>query len=349
MRGSAGRRWLAVALVVAVALTGWVLAGARRKATPEAARVAGRNLLLGASARDAVAPALTDLSWQDLSATAAGTGTRTGLRRDVIDALARDPRAEARYLRGLLEIAEARPEEALAAFDSIPLDQIPVVHLYAPYRLHGALRPGRMNPYRAPLVAARRAGRLPPLIAARVAAAEGDFRATVKSYVTSDPAEWVRHDLVAFRALLLHAGFAPDTRTMLAAALRAGRVPVRIQADIEELLRLNGRHAPPDELRAGLRKLLTENPAARDAAIAAATEQLRVRRLFLARQYAQLVDDHRASDPTSLPDATLVVLLVSARQAGALDLGDLWAQELRRRHPEPEFERWLSTVKPDRS
>jgi hypothetical protein len=266
-----------------------------------------------------------------------------------VDALASDSRAEAHYLRGLLQLAEQRPEEALAAFDAIPVDRIPALHLYAPFRLQAALRPGRPNRYRAPLVAARRDGRLPPLVAARVAVAEGDLKAAVASYVSSDPAQWARHDLDAFRALLLHAGVSPDTRTMLVAAARGGRVPDRLRQDLDRLLSPAGQAVPPDEVKARLRRLLADNPAAREVAIAAATEQLRVRRLFLERRYQTLVREHRASDPTSLTDASLVILMLSASRSGETDMSDLWAQELRRRYPEPDFVRWIEGVRAGRS
>lgn len=345
----AGRRWVAICLVAALALTAWLVHSTRRPVTPRPQLVSGANRLAGVVARDSIKSALTQLAWEDIAATAEGTGARAGLRREVVEASAGDPRHETRYLRGLLLIAEQRPEEALAAFDSIPVDRIPAGHLYAPYRLQGALRPGMANPYRAPLVAARRAGRLPPLVGARVAVAEGDFRAAVRGYVSSDPAQWASHDLTAFRALLLHAGVSPDTRTMLAAATRGGRVPARLRADITELLSASGRVALPEQLKAALVRLLTENPAAREVAMAAATAQRRARGLFVARQYAVLVDEYRSSDPTSLPDGTLVVLLLSAGRSGEADLRDLWAQELRRRYPGPELERWLSDVKPNRS
>lgn len=340
-------RWL-LATCAAIACAWW-FAATRNTPTPPSNAAPGQNLLSGVIARDSVTPALTELRWEDMAATAAGTSARAGLRRDVIDTLASQPRVEARYFRGLLFMAEQRPEEALAAFEAIPVDRIPALHLYAPYRLHGTLRPGRPNPYRAGLVAARRAGQLPPLIAARIAAAEGDMKAAVASYVTSDPAQWARHDLGAFRALLLHAGLSPDTRTMLLAALRGGRVPGSIKGDVQGLLESTRASAPPDEVRAALKRLLRENPVARDVAVAAASEQLRVRRLFLARQYAQLVREHRASDRTSLPDATLVIVLVSANETGDRDLRDLYAQELRRRHPDGDVDRFLASVKSERS
>jgi hypothetical protein len=342
-------RGVVACLVVAVPLTVWLVWGRRDARTSEPRAVAARNLLAGAVARDAVGPALSGLRWEDVGPTAAGTGARAGLRREVVDALASDPRAEAYYLRGLLQLAEQRPEYALAAFDAIPVDRMPALHLYAPFRLHAALRPGRPNRYWAPLVAARRDGRLPPLVAARVAVAEGDLKAAVASYVSSDPAQWARHDLDAFRALLLHAGLSPDTRTMLVAAMRAGRVPDRLRQDLERLLSTAGQSAPADEVKARLRRLLADNPAAREVAVAAATEQLRVRRLFLERQYVTLVREHRASDPTNLTDAALVILMLSASRVGETDMSDLWAQELRRRYPAPDVVRWIAEVRAGRS
>jgi Tfp pilus assembly protein PilF len=136
---------------------------------------------------------------------------------------------------------------------------------------------------------------------------------------------------------------------MLVAAARGGRVPDRLRQDLDRLLSSAGQAAPPDEVKTRLRQLLAENPAAREVAIAAATEQLRVRRLFLERQYVTLVREHRASDPTNLTDASLVILMLSASRAGESDMSDLWAQELRRRYPQPDVVRWIAEVRAGRS
>jgi hypothetical protein len=308
----------------------------------------GANVLASSPEATDLAPALSRLTWDDIAATAAGTRARDGLLLEVIEAADDAGGPEARYLRGLLLLAESRPEEALSSFGSIRVDLIPPVHLYAPYRLHAAVRPGVSNPYRAPLVAARRAGDLPPLIAARVAATEGDLEASLQGYLASDPAQWARHDLEAFRALRLHAGLAPDAGRMVAAALRAGRVPSRLRADLERLVAAADPTSPA-VLRARLRKLLEDNPAAREIAVAAAKEQLRARQLFLGRQYATLVEENRDANPTNVPDATLLLLLLSANQVGEDDLTDAWAQEVRRRNPEPEVAQWLAALRTDRS
>lgn len=308
----------------------------------------GADVIAAADGRDALGAALSRLGWDDVAATVAGTSARAGLRREVLEATNGETRPEVLYLRGLLLLAESRPEESLAAFAAIPTDRIPPAHLYAPYRLHESLRPGQPNPYRAPLVAARRSGTLPPLIAARVAAVEGDLRAALQGYVASDPAQWAQHDVVVFRALRLHAGLSPDAGALLAAALRAGRVPERLRPDLGRLLAPGGGQSLP-ELRAGLKKLLEESPGARQLAVAAVAAQLRARQLFLSRQYETLVREHRASEPTSLPDGTLVLLVLSANQVGDATLTQLWSQELRRRHPEPEVAAWLGGLRAARS
>jgi hypothetical protein len=135
---------------------------------------------------------------------------------------------------------------------------------------------------------------------------------------------------------------------MVAAALRAGRVPSRLRADLERLVAAADPTSPA-VLRARLRKLLEDNPAAREIAVAAAKEQLRARQLFLGRQYATLVEENRDANPTNVPDATLLLLLLSANQVGEDDLTDAWAQEVRRRNPEPEVAQWLAALRTDRS
>jgi hypothetical protein len=349
VKGARGRSRGVVGFLLALGAAGAWLAWELRATPPgDSVPSRGANVLAGAPESPSLAPALDRLTWDDIAATAAGTGARVGLLHDVLESAQGNARPEVLYLRGLLLMAESRPGEALSSFDSIPLDRIPPVHLYAPFRLHGALRPGTPNPYREPLVAARRAGSLPPLIAARVAATEGDLEASLKGYLGSDPARWARHDLVAFRSLRLHAGLAPDTGAMIAAALRGGRVPSRLRADLERLV-VSAEPASPAVLRERLRRLLEENPEAREVAVQAAKQELRARQLFLGRHYATLVAENRDRNPTHVPDVTLLLLLLSANRVGDGDLADRWAQEVRRRHPEPEVAQWLAALRTARS
>ena len=193
-------------------------------------------------------------------------------------------------------------------------------------------------------MAARRAGTLPPLVAARVAAAEGDLRAALQGYLGSDPAQWAQQDVTVFRALRLHAGLSRDAGALLAAAVRGGRVPSRLRTDLAGLLSPKAEPNLP-ALREALKVQLAQDPALREIAVAAAAAQLRARQLFLSRRYAALVDEHRAHDVASVPDGTLVLLVLSASRTGESVLGEQWAQELRRRHPEPEVATWLDGLR----
>ena len=98
------------------------------------------------------------------------------------------------------------------------------------------------------------------------------------------------------------------------------------------------------EIRAQLEELLARDLGARRLATRVTNEQLRVRRLFLARRYHLLVDEHRADRASDLPDATLVLLVLSADQIEATALRDRWSIELRRRYPDPELAAWLSDL-----
>lgn len=332
------------ALILCAGTAAWRLDAARKEAGPGASNSTGRNLLKPLPDEGTLTPLLDRLGWDDIAPTAAGTEARASLRRETLAATATSSRAEILYLRALLLMAEGQPEVALATFGGIPLDRIPPAYLYAPYRLHGDLRRGQPNPYFNRLVEARRAASLPPLIAARVAAAEGDLRAALQGYVASDPSQWAQHDLVAFRAMRLHGGFAPDTATLLGAAVRGGRVPTRLQPEIMRILSTD-RGATLTDLRSTLRARLEESPDLRRIAASAIGEQIRIRRLFLSHQYALLVEEHRARDFASIADGTLVLLVISASRVGDAVLVDRFAQEIRRRYPEPEVIAWLGGLR----
>lgn len=245
------------------------------------------------------------------------------------------------YLRGLVQLGQGDSSGALRTFQTIPVEAIPAAHLYAPYRLQGELRPTQNNPYRAPLVRAAKHGELPPLIAARVLAREADPQEALAHFVQSDPAAWTSYDLGLFPLLLRHAGLERDTRTMLFAALRGGR----IKPEQRDAVRSLASEKAPTVASASFKTLLKSDPESRELAGRVAIHQLELRRKFLAREYGELLKDYAASDAVAQPDETVLLLTLSAARQLDRPALDRWSQELKRRNPQPEVDQWIKNLR----
>lgn len=338
----------AAPLIAAVLLAGWLAydwtrgSAGRRAAEPPATPVA-------VGTPDDVERIAGTVSWDGIGAIVVATNADPAARTRLIDSTARAERPEAQYLRALLLLALGRREDALAEFRRIDPAAIPSSYLYAPYRLHATLRPGAPNPYRAGLVAARTNEGLIPIVEARIAAEQGDLQAALQAYMQSDPAQWATRDVSAFRLLRLHAGLSGDARMMLAAAVRGGRIRPALKPQILRLVAPADAASTAAAQRAGLLALLESNADARAVAVASASAQLQVRQRFLARRYRELVADHATREPLSLPDGTLLIVLVSAHEVGDAKAVARWAQEVRRRYPQPEVAAWLKTLTAARS
>jgi hypothetical protein len=288
---------------------------------------------------------LDGLSWPDLAPTAEGTCSDPAHLEGALRATVTSSNAPARYLRGMLLLSKGDGFGALHAFQSVPVAGVPVHCLYAPYRLHGELHPDRPNPFRAPLVRAATEGRLPPLIEARVLAREANVAQSLQAYLRSDPSQWAAHDLELFPLLVQHAGFGPEAQRMLRAALRAGRVKPELRGKMEALATA----APAADVTAfkgDLRRWLQGDAQGRELAGRVAIQQLEIRRRFLRKEYAELLRGHAHVTPASQPDETVLLLTLSAATQGDTPALDRWSQELKRRHPQPEVEQWLGSLKP---
>jgi hypothetical protein len=263
----------------------------------------------------------------------------------LIDAAAGVDNPPAAYLRGLLLLLRERPAEALSAFGTLDPATMPPSLLYAPHRLHQELAPTAPDPYLAALRPAVAEGRVRVLIQARVHALDGDLSAALASYMRSDPGGWARYDLQAFRQIAAHQGLVSDLRELLGGALASGRLKESLSAPLREIARADPQGPELAAFKRQLREEIeTKTPAGR-IAIESARQLLEDRRRFVAREYAELVDAHRTSEPPSLPTETVLLLFLASVALDDTVEMDRWGQELKRRHGDAEVSDWVASMK----
>jgi hypothetical protein len=238
-------------------------------------------------------------------------------------------------------------EEALSCFQAITLESIPDAYLYAPFRLHGALRSGVENPYRSRLRAAADLGTLSPLVEARFEAREGRLRQALRAYMRTDPGRWVWRDVEALRTITFHGGLTREARMVLGAALRAGRLPERLQLIVRRLAALSSPAAIGQVGRASLARVLKDGTGARAAVVTGLRRLEANRRLFLQGSYKTLLAEAPPGGPLTATDETVVLLTLAAARTNDQGALQRWSQELRRRRPERRVERWLQRIRAD--
>jgi hypothetical protein len=318
-----------------------------RRPKPAAVPPPGRNVLArGAGERTLDPQLLSAVTWNDVGATAEGVNADRALREEVIQATDTNRHAPAVYLRGLLLLANTNLESALGTFLRIAPAEIPASHLYAPYRLHSTLRPSATNPFAAGLHQAVQEARVPPLIAARTFVADGRLAEALKAYLRTDPADWTALDVRALRGLRLHAAFANDTAAMLQAALKAGRVPEELRAEVVAAVKAPADPATLDDLRQQFLQRLKADPDLQRAAVTGAVRQLEVRQQFAGRKYRELLDGKSVDNPLELPDETVLMLTLAAAKVRDEPAFERWSQELTRRYPTAEIRQWLNQLRP---
>jgi hypothetical protein len=160
----------------------------------------------------------------------------------------------------------------------------------------------------------------------------------------SDPGGWARYDLQALRQLAEHQGLAPDLRELLRGALASGRIKPALVAPLREIARTEEEM----ELAAFKRHLREEIEAQTPAgkiAVESAKQLIEDRQRFIAREYAGLLDSHRASEPPKLPtESVLLLFLASVALDNAIEM-DRWGQELKRRHGDAEVDDWVARMR----
>lgn len=302
----------------------------------------GRNILISDVAGGKVDLQLIDsISWKDVVSTAEGVSSDKAFSRKIIEATKTARRPATLYLRGMLLLAVNDAKAAQATFAAIPPAEIPVALLYAPYRLHNGIRPDQSNPFLPAMTRTVEQGQVQPLIQARVWAVEGQTEKALKAYLQTDPAEWTTQDVAHLRVVRFQAGLANDTAVMLQAALKAGRVRQNLRGELIGILNAPRDKAALEEMKAQLVHQIQTDPNTRAAAIASANQQLLIRKQFLEKKYRELLDQHRHRPAVDLPDETVLMLVLSAAQLHEAAALELWAQEMKRRYPTPEVEKWI--------
>jgi hypothetical protein len=289
--------------------------------------------------------ALATLEWQGVGRLVQRVGTDPAEIDRVIELAGEVGTPPAAYLRALLLLLRERPADALAMFDAIDPGVIPPELLYAPHRLHQQLAPAAPDPYLAALRPAVAEGRVPALIQARIQALDGDLTAALGSYLRSDPGAWAGYDLRAFGQIAAHQGLAPDLRDLLAGALASGRVKGALVAPLREIARTDSADLEVAAFKRQLREQIEAQTPAGKIAVESATQLLEDRRRFVAREYAELVDAHRASDAPGLPTETVLLLFLASVALDDPVEMDRWGQELKRRHGDPEVSDWVASMK----
>lgn len=328
-------------------MAGAVLFFVRGRRPANETLLSGRNVFADQTTERRVDPqSLASLAWDDVSATAEGLSADRDLLAEVSRVAAHSRHSPAVYLRGLLLLAANDTESALTTFLLIRPEEIPPSHLYGPYRLHNVLRPSEKNPFQDAITRAVAESKVPPLIQARVLAAEGRLQEALKAYLKTDPASWTDWDLRALRPLRIHSGLANDTGTMLLAALKGGRVPESLRPQIIELIKAPVDAATLEDLKRQFLIQVNTNPLIRQAAITGAVQQLAVRQKFVGKKYRALLDEHAAADPKGLPDETVLMLTLSGTQLQDVAGFNRWSKELKRRYPTKEIDQWLNQLRP---
>lgn len=340
-------RWIpaTVLLLLAGVLAGFFVWKAQKSQATVSVRP-GRNIIvLGVADGRLDAKLLGTLNWEDVVPTAEGIAANKNLCREVVAVAKRANHPPGAYLSGLLLMASGDLEAALASFTSVPVASIPATHLYAPYRLQSVLRSTQPNPFLPPLARAVAENQVPPLIQARILAAQGKTPAALKAYLQTDPAQWADIDARTLGAMRMQSGSARETAVLLQGALRGGRVPEPIRPQLIAWVKAPSEPVSMEDLKRRMLERIRRDPKLKEAAIAGAAQQLEVKQKFVGKHYRELLDAHRGAAAMEQPDETVLMLTLSAaRLKDEMEL-DRWSKELRRRHPSTDTDTWLNQIR----
>jgi hypothetical protein len=285
---------------------------------------------------------LSDLSWAGVDGFMRKRNVETLNGRDISileDSVGSIP---GRYLLAFFSMLHERPDKALELFDSIPLDQIPDRYLYPPYRLKRSVRPDESNRYVKPLKNASVSSTISPLIRARFLSMEGDPQAALHAYLRTDPARWVSFDGSCLRKINQHSGLRQELRMLIAGALRSGRVKSPLAERLRTIVTSDDVVERVVTFKKRLKRVLDAKGAASDMAFASAKAMLTSRKTFLEKRYDELLIKHRSANPTAVTTETALLVFLSATALQNAAEIERWGQELKRRYPDREVERWVS-------
>ena len=327
-------------LTPAMAMVGvcLLLAGCSRKVkNPSTLPAPGVSVVQDSRTGGVSAEVLQAMRWEDVVPTAE-TCTRNQLIDFVLECSAELTEGPCIYLRGLLELSSAHPDRAQAEWSRLDPAAMPPDFLYAPWRL--ADTQAGENRFAAPLATAVREGRAGALVTARWHAAAANWTTAAEAYLRTDPAHWSPHDVRQFRTMKLYNPTAREADQLIAGALRGGRVPQSLRADLARLIK-----ETPTPDKDALITILKSNPKLAAAATEAASRQLALRQAFASNHFAEVVEKTRDTDPSTASDETILLAFLAASQTGEKPLADRWAQELQRRKPTAETAKWIAEIR----
>jgi len=338
----------------AAALIAFVAAGcSQERAGDERQRLAMTGNLWAELARDPgeQESLITAIAWPHIPALVKrGAGLESATTSRFVELAKTSDHAPAIYLAGLILIGKQRSDLAAEMFARLPVEAIPPNYLYAPFRLAQEWRPAGENRYRRAIMNAVGTGVLPALVDARLLTLSGRFREALVAYLRTDPARWSTRDLSCLNCLYRLGGTRPDCRRMIVAALRANRVEASIKISLRSMIRDTG---PTMQEGAKQQKMVEELMGAdevfRSAVIRGYTAQLRIRQMFLARDYSKLLDEHGQQSRFAATDEAVYLLTLAAARKERRELFAIWSSELKRRFPSEDTSKWVRSLMPSQS
>ena len=129
---------------------------------------------------------------------------------------------------------------------------------------------------------------------------------------------------------------------LVAGALRSGRVTTHLAEELRVIFTSDNGLERVAAFKKRLRWALEANGAASEMALASAHAMLGARKAFLEKRYDELILKHSDSNPTAVTTETALLVFLSATALKNVYEIERWGQELKRRYPDREVERWLS-------
>ena len=246
------------------------------------------------------------------------------------------------YLKALLLLAQNQPKQALGVFNQIQIDRIPPNFLYAPHRLHQVINGTENDKYRELLEKAVNENQTSALITARVLAANGALEDALSSYLQSDPASWASYDLVLFRRIGSYEGLSVDLARMLTGAISSGRAKADLVPQLAQIARQPADGSEIADFENRIRNAIKNDTPEGRIALESARNLLRDRKIFLSRQYQELIKLYSAAKPIKLSTETVLLLFLSSVELQDQEQAETWGQELKRRHGETEVRDWVN-------
>ena len=285
---------------------------------------------------------LASMRWKDMGKIVADTTANPEEIDRIIKLIGNNSTPIAQYLKALLLLAQKHPKQALAVFDQIDIESIPADFLYAPHRLYSVINGNQGDPYLNLLDKAVRENKTSSLIRARVLAANGELEAALSSYLQSDPASWASYDLRLFSRIGSYQGLSVDMAKMIMGAISSGRVNPDLLPQLKQIARRPVNETEIAKFEARIKHAIKNKTPEGKIALESAKSMLRDRKIFLSRQYQELIQLYRAAEPLNLATETVLLLFLSSVEIEDQEQAEAWGQELKRRHGEPEVREWVN-------